>query len=121
MSQFNTSGSKGYTATAALTDGVIVKLSAGNVVVATAGTDLSIGVTVGSAAIGTVANIRLRSAEGTSKVQAGGTIAVGDAVTATAAGKALTTVTAGNQVFGYALEAGVSGDFIEVMPSTAKY
>ena len=120
MSQFNTSGEKGYVATAALGDGVIVKLSSGQVVVATAGADVSIGVIVGATAAGGTANVRLRSAQGTLKVQAGGTVAVGDAVTATAAGKAITTVVAANQILGYALEAGVSGDMIEVMPSTAK-
>lgn len=121
MSQWNEGASKGYVATSALADGVAVKLSSGNVVVATAGTDLTIGVTVGATAAGGTANVRLRSAQGTIRVQAGGTVAVGDAVTATAAGKALTTTTAGNQILGYALEAGASGDFIEILPSTAKY
>lgn len=121
MSQFNASGSRGYVANIATANGVIVKLSSGKVVIATAGTDKSIGVTENSAAAGETASIRLRSAQGTIKVVAGGTIAVGDAVTATTAGKALVTTTAGDQILGYALEAGASGDFVEVMPSTAKY
>src|SRR4051812_767753 len=110
MSQYNASGEKGYVATAALADGVAVKLVSKQAVVATAGTDLTVGVTVGKAGAGDVASIRLRSAQGTMKVKAGGTIAVNDAVTATTAGAVITTVTAGNQILGYALEAGVSGD-----------
>lgn len=121
MSQYNAAAEKGYVATAAITDGAVLKLVSGNVVVATAGTDIAIGAAVGDAAAGTVATVRLRSSQGTCKVKAGGTVAVNDAVTATAGGSVITTTTAGNQIFGYALEAGVTGDFIEVMPSMAKY
>lgn len=118
MSQYNASGHKGYVTDNALAKGLAVKLSAGKVVVATAGTDFIIGVTVAPASAGSVADIRLRSSQGTTLVKAGGTIAIGDAVTATTGGAAITTSTAGNKVIGVALEAGVSGDFIEVLNST---
>lgn len=118
MSQYNTSGEKAYIATSALGDGVIVKLSSGQVVAATAGTDLIVGVTVGAVGAGEVANVRLRSAQGTIKIKAGGTIAVGDAITATTAGAGIATTTATHKVVGVALEAASSGDIFEAMTST---
>lgn len=118
MSQHNESGNKGYVATAALADGIAVKIASGQVVVATAATDKIIGVTLGAIAAGETGTIRLRSGAGTAKVKLGGTVAVGDAVTSNGAGALITTVIAGNQVVGQALEAGVSGDIIEVMNST---
>lgn len=116
MSQFVDGGNKGYVATAALADGVIVKISSGQVVIATAATDKFIGVTVGAIAAGETGTIRLRSAAGTMKVKAGGTIAVGDKLTSNGSGVAIATVTSGNEILGMALEAGASGDFVEVMP-----
>jgi len=118
MSQYNEGNGKGFVATAALADGVAVKLSGSNVVVATAATDKIIGVTQGAVQAGEVANVKLRSGAGTYKVKLGGTVAVGDAVTANGTGLLITTTTAGNQVVGQAFEAGVSGDFIEAMTST---
>lgn len=122
MSQFTNSSDKGFVGGAsALADGSIVKLSAGKVVPAAAATDVLLGVVLNAAlANAPVVDVRLRTASGTSKVKLGGTVAVNDAVTSNASGVAITTVTAGNQILGYALEAGVSGDYIEIMPSTAK-
>lgn len=120
MSQYNVGGDKGFIANADLSAGTIVKLSAGKVVAATAGTDVSIGVLTSDVKSGQTADVRLRSAEGTVKVLAGGTIAAGEKVTATTAGKALKTTTAGNEVLGVALEAAVSGDLFEVMPSNSQ-
>lgn len=119
MTQYNASGDKGFEAGADLADGVIVKLSADKVVVATAGTDVAIGVTVGTAKNGQTANIRLRSAQGTTVVLAGGTIAKGDKLTATTGGKAVKVTTAGHEVVGVALEAAASGDLFEMMPSNS--
>lgn len=119
MSQYNVSGHKGYKATAALAKGVLVKLSSGEVVVATAATDKVIGVTTAAVGAGEMADIRLVSAQGTSKFTAGGNIAVGDLLTGAAAGKVVlaTQAAAGAQptsvIVGRALEAGVSGDLIE--------
>lgn len=121
MSQFVEGSNKGYVATAALADGIIVKLASGNVVVSAAATNKFIGVTVGAIAAGETGTIRLRSTAGTLKVKTGGTIAVGDRVTSDAAGKAVATTTAADEVLGMALEAGVTGDFIEVMPSLTLY
>ena len=121
MSQYVTSGEKGYVATAALGDGIAVKLSSGQVVVATAATDKIIGVTVGAIAAAETGTVRLRSAQGTIKVKAGGTIAVGDKLTSNGSGQSIATTTAANEVIGMALEAGASGDFIEMMPANTLY
>lgn len=120
MSQYNTSGHKGFVATAALEKGIAVALSGGEVVSATAGTAVILGVTTHAVDAGQVVDVRLRSAQGTSTAQAGGNVAVGDAVTATTGGQVITTTTANDQIVGYALEAGVAGDFIEVLNTTAK-
>lgn len=121
MSQFNAGPEKGYEANVDIANAVAVKLSSGKAVIATAATDAIVGVTNGAAKAGQVANVRLRSASGTVKVKLGGTVAVGDALTANASGLLITTTTAGNQIVGVALEAGVSGDIIEASLSTAKY
>jgi len=122
MSQYNTSGHKAYVATSAIAgEGYIVKLSSGEVVVATAATDKFIGVTTNKAAAGEQTDIRLRNAQGTAKVKAGGTIAVGDYVTATTAGKAVATTTSGNLILGMALEAAADGDLFEVLLITDRY
>jgi hypothetical protein len=118
MSQYNASGHKGWKATAAIARGLAVKIASGEVVVATAATDKIVGVTTRAVTAGDVADVRLRSAQGTSVVKLAGTVAVGDAVTSNGAGALITTTTAGNQVVGIALEAGVTGDLIEVMTST---
>ena len=121
MSQFVEGGNKGYVATSALADGLAVKISSGQVVVATAATDKIIGVTVGAIAAGETGTIRLRSAAGTMKVKLGGTVAVGNRVTSNGSGALINTTTAADEVVGVALEAGVSGDFIEVMPANHLY
>lgn len=121
MSQFNTSGTKGWINDTKIGRGRIVKLSSGKVVVATAGTDKSVGVVETEADDGRVAGVRLRSAQGTLLVKAGGNIAVGDAVTATTAGAGIATTTAGDHVVGYALETGVSGDLVELSATNSKY
>lgn len=51
--------------------------------------------------------------EGNPKVLVAGTVNEGDRLTCDAAGKAVVTVTAGNYVFGEALEAGVAGEVIQ--------
>lgn len=121
MSQFNTSGSKGFVATAALGEGIAVKLASGEVVVATATGDDVIGITENSCEAGEVVSVRLVSAQGTTKVRAGGTVSIGNYLTADADGEAVaaTQTTAGQQpavtVFGQALEAGVDNDMIEML------
>lgn len=122
MSQWNEGNNKGYVCgAAALAEGVAVKLSAGKVVIATAATDKIIGVTMGAYAVGETCSIKLRSAAGTGKAKAGGTIAIGDRVTATTDGSLITTTTAANEVVGMALEAAVIGDEFEFMPANTLY
>lgn len=120
MSQYNASGHKGYKATAALVAGTIVKLASGEVVVAAAATDKFIGVVVADVGAGEMADVRLRSAQGTVKVRAGGNVAVGDYVTSDADGEAVATTTVGQEILGLALEAGVDNDLIEVMPQLGR-
>lgn len=100
--------------------GTAVKLSSGKIVAAAAATDVIIGVVNGLSKAGTVAAVQLRSAAGTINILASATIAAGDAVTSTASGTGVTTVTAGNQIIGYALEAGAANGLVELLPSTAK-
>lgn len=101
--------------------GTLVKLSSGKIVAAAAATDIIIGVVNSKAYANTNADVYLRSAHGTFCVLAGGTIAAGDAVTSNASGQGITTTTAGNQIVGYALEAGVATGFVELLPSVAKF
>lgn len=98
----------------------IVKLASGLVQLASAGTDKLQGTLVNTPASGEIASVWLRSSNGTMKVKAGGTISENDAVTANASGLAVTTTSAGDQILGYACSAAVSGDVLEVLPSTAK-
>ena len=120
MSQYNASGHKAYKATAALVMGTIVKIASGEVVVATDANDKFIGVTAADVGAAELADVRLRSAQGTIKVRAGGNIAVGDYVTTDADGEAVATTTEGDEVLGMALEAGVDNDLVEVMPQLGR-
>lgn len=121
MSQLNTGPSKGLVALTALAEGTIVKINASKQAVkGAAATDVLVGVVENDVAAGEVASVRLRSAQGTTKVKLGGTVAINAAVTSDANGLGVATTTAGNQIVGYAFEAGVAGDLIEVLNSTAK-
>jgi len=100
--------------------GTAVKLASGLLVAAAAATDVILGVAEVALTATRLGDVHLRSSSGTISIVLGGTVAVGDAVTANASGVGITTVTAGNQIIGYALEAGTSGKTIELMPSTAK-
>lgn len=86
----------------------------GDIEVAEGATDLLVGVLQNNPASGEPATYRFL---GTSKVKAGGTIAVGDWITTDSAGKGIATTTDGNIVIGKALEAGVTDDIIEVQLS----
>lgn len=122
MSQSQYSGSKGYKATAALAEGVLVKLSAGNVVVATAATDRVIGITENSCEASEVVSVRLLSSGGTAKVKAGAAFAVGVFLTSDATGRVVTATAAIagavplTVVSGQAVEAAVAAnDLVEVL------
>lgn len=103
---------KTYLASGAVGGRRIVKMASDAAVdIATAGTQLAIGVSEGpDAASGDVVGVIL---EGTAEVIAGGTIARGASVTATTAGAAL-TATAGQVAIGFALRAAVSGDIFDI-------
>jgi hypothetical protein len=100
---------------------VAVKLSAAGVVIpAAAATDVIIGISLTKCKINDSVAVFMRSGGVTVKALAGGTIALGDAVTSNAAGALITTTTAGNQIVGYAQEPATAGQIFEIMPSTAK-
>lgn len=78
--------------------------AAGRIALAAAATDIAVGVIQDDVAtIDDAASVMIT---GTAKVVLGGTVAPGDAVTSDATGRALTTVTAGNQVHGICKEGG---------------
>lgn len=121
MAHYVDGSSRGFAAGTALALGTIVKSTTANVAVAAAAaTDVLLGTITETVAINKTANVRLRNASGTSNVLLAGTVAIGDAITANASGLGITTVTAGNQIVGFALEAGVAGDVIEIMNATSK-
>jgi hypothetical protein len=93
----------------------IVQLAAdGDIEVGEGATDLLVGVLQNAPDSGEQATYRFL---GTSKVKAGGTIAIGDWVTTDSAGKAVATTTDGNITIGRALAAAVDGDIFEVQLS----
>jgi hypothetical protein len=96
----------------------LVKLSSGNVVVSTAATDKIIGVLDNAPVSGDDAVVRLLSSSGTGKVKTGGSGSAGDKLTSDGAGKAITTTTSTNRVFGLALTDFTSGDVVEYLPVT---
>lgn len=85
----------------------------GTMILAAAGTDKIVGVVQNKPAVGKAALVRFL---GTTKVVAGGTIAVGAWVTADSAGKAVATTTDKDVVLGKYLgtASAASGDIIEV-------
>lgn len=101
---------------------LLVKLNAsGQVVLAAASTDLIVGVirncptAVGGAATpshGQVADVHVRNSTGQFKVQLGSTVTLGAYLTTNSSGQAVASTTAGDQVFGIAEQAGISGQFI---------
>jgi hypothetical protein len=98
----------------------IVKVVSGVLQVATAATDKLLGVLENTPASGELGSVHLRSGAGTLKVKLGGTVNENDAVTSDGSGLGIATSSSGNQILGYALAGGVSGDILEVMPSSAK-
>jgi hypothetical protein len=95
-----------YTCVKVNTDGTIAQ--------ATTGTAVDGVVEKGDKAGATV-SFAHRNGQGSFKVKLGGTVAVGDNLTAGTGGLAVKTTTSGNVVFGTALHAGVSGDVVEYL------
>ena len=98
----------------------IVKLSSGKVVASSASTDKHIGVIVNCPAQNDTADVLLINNMGTGKVQAGGTINVGDYLTSDSSGHAVATTTGGDIIIGQALTAGASGQLVEYLSYRAK-
>jgi hypothetical protein len=129
MPNYRIDGNMGFISTndlsAAGSYGKVVKIDSSNaptnIVLAGANGTAAIGVLIDTPAAGQTGTVRLRTSAGTSFIRLGGTVAVGDAITSNASALGITTVTAGDQIIGYALSAGVSGDIIEILSSTGKY
>lgn len=99
-----------------------VKLdSNGNVVLATAGTDVIIGVLDSEPRQGATADVVLINGAGTFKAIASANIAKDAFITATAGGQAVGTTTAGHRVFGRTLAAVVQGEVFEYIKANEKY
>lgn len=102
----------------------IVYVSAkGVVTIASAATHKVMGTVVNKPQTGAGANIevQLPFGGGSGKVIAGGSIAIGDKLTADSAGKAVATTTQNNYVFGVAIEPADAGDVFEYMPHWEKH
>lgn len=93
--------------------------TAGQCVLAAAGTDNALGVLQNAPVSGDVAEIVSRNSEATGKVIAGGTLTPGAALTSDGNGKAIVTTTANDQIIGYYLgdANAASGDIVEFRPS----
>lgn len=90
-------------------------VTAGTATIASAATDFLVGVLQNEPKANEGAEVSLISGGGTCKVIAGGSISVGDALTADSNGQAVATTTTGNYLIGRALEAADAGDIIEVL------
>lgn len=92
------------------------------VTLASAATDLLIGVIQNKPKSGEAVEVFGRWGGGTGKVILGsGGATRGAFLTADADGKAVATTTGGDEVIGRALQAGDAGDIIEFSPSNEKY
>lgn len=100
---------------------IVKQTSAGVVNLASAATDVITGVLQNKPKSGENAEVCMRNGGGTGKVKLGGNVAIGSFLTADASGHAVATTTGGNEVFGRAIEAGVSGDVIEYEPCNYLY
>lgn len=91
------------------------------IVLCTSATDAKmLGVLDNNPKAGETASVVARNAQGTMKVLVSVNstgVAIGDALTASSDSGAITTTTSGNQILGYALEAGVAGQIIEYVPA----
>lgn len=68
------------------------------------------------AAAGAAVEVAMPHGGGTAKVKCGGSVSAGDQLTTDSAGKAVTTTTSDDYVFGLALQDGDANDVIEYVP-----
>lgn len=118
MSQFVEGRRRTFVAGSGLTAAQfrIVKGSGATVVLASAATDLALGILDNQPVAGDNASVTLRNGQGTAKLILGtGGAAVGSKLTSDANGAGIITTTAGNEVVGIALQTGNAGDVIEVL------
>lgn len=116
MSQFVDTGSKTFTAGAAIAKDLRVTLTSGKLAVAGLAVKEIGTLEEASFADLDVRSVRLRTAAGTTKMVAAGAIAVGAEVHTAASGKVNDTATATSYLVGTALEAAsADGDVIEVL------
>lgn len=102
----------------------IVYVSAkGTVTIASAATHKVMGTVVNKPFAGANNNVEVQLPTGgaTGKVIAGGSISIGDKLTADSAGKAVATTTSTQYVFGIALEPADANDVFEYMPHFEKH
>jgi hypothetical protein len=112
---------KSYTVAAAVGGRLLVAIGAadGQVALATDATKPFAGVTEG---IGSRDNLRVDVVKtGIAAVVLGGTVTRGAALTANASGQAVATTTAGANIIGFAEQAGVAGDVIDVFIAPSRY
>lgn len=126
MSQLNLGRTRTYKASVALTakQFYIVALDTANqnqIVLANAQTLPTIGIVANAPAANDIAEVHGMNGQGTMKVALGGTVAIGDKITANASGLGITTTTAGDIVVGIALKAGISGNIIEIQLDGGRY
>lgn len=123
MSQNNYGANKGYKAGSDLStkQWYLVKQTAVDTVdITSAGTDLVMGVIQNKPKSGEIADVLRVGGGATLKVKIGGTVSIGDRLKSDSSGRGVTTTTSGDVTFGIALQAGVSGDIIEVAGAREK-
>lgn len=100
----------------------LVKLDANSqVVLASAASDKIIGILQNTPKANETASVLARSASGIGKAYAGGSIAIGDYLTADSNGAVVTTTSAGNEVVGIAVEVGASGQVVSFLLCNSRY
>ena len=116
MSQFNETGTKGFTAGAAIAQHILVKLSSDKLAVAALGEEFIGTILQESFADGDIRAVRLKSGQGTMKMIASGAFSAGAVVYGRAAGK-VDDISATSAIrAGIAMEAAAAaGDVVEVM------
>jgi len=121
MSQRNVGPDKSFVAAAdySAKQYYAMKVSAdGTITIASAATDALVGTLLNEPKSGEMGQIAM---SGTSKGFAGGTVAIGDKLTADAAGKLIATTTANDSVIGVALESAVASDIFEYAVGLSNY
>lgn len=109
----HSTGNSTYTAGGTIARGDFVKLSSGKVVACSAVNDVAIGVALDGASNGDIVPVAILGVYGgTVRIKAGGSISAGDEITPQ--GKAQTSAGTTELICGRALEAGSSGDLVEI-------